>query len=68
MNYFVINKGRVLNFFVALPPAVTNEANNSKRHKSKIKDACVQSFGRPFALLLCSAGTDGALSERVNSE
>lgn len=47
---------------VTSPPSITDEAKNSKRHKSKVKYACIQSLCRPFALLLGSACADGALS------
>ena len=47
---------------IAFPPPITENAKNSKGHEGKIKDPPIQSLSRPFALLLCSAGADGALS------
>jgi hypothetical protein len=55
----------------ALPPTITDYAEESQRHESKIYNASVQSPRRPLAQLLSRSGADGALrlaGNRVGSQ
>jgi hypothetical protein len=56
-----IPKSEIRNFPVAFPPAITDVTDNCHWHKGEIKNSGVQSFGRFFAELLCSAGANGTL-------
>jgi hypothetical protein len=53
--------GRSFRFVIVLPPAIADEAKNSKRGEGEVKDTLIQGLGGPFAQLLCRSGTDGTL-------
>jgi len=46
---------------VLLPPAVTQNASDGEGRESKVHDAGVKRFSRPFSHLLNSPGTNGTL-------